>query len=158
MQTSNRKNLLVGLAAGVGLTAVAGMLMGQTASQPVKTETQYFVTGEGDAARPTVSAWREPPAPKNPSPLLRETKVQHGAPSRQECRGADSNRRPAGYESAGPVENPRTTDDPVGSVSGFDPDLQAVIGAWADLPTAIRTGILAMVRAAAPPSSQPTKS
>lgn len=50
MQTNNRKNLIVGLAAGVCVTALAGMLMGQGASQPAKSETQYFVTGEGDEA------------------------------------------------------------------------------------------------------------
>jgi len=31
----------------------------------------------------------------------------------------------------------------------FDPDLQAIIDAWPTLPEAIRTGILAMMRAAA---------
>lgn len=50
MQTSNRKEVILGLVAGVGLTALAGVLMGQGASQPVRTETQYFVTGEGDEA------------------------------------------------------------------------------------------------------------
>jgi hypothetical protein len=50
MQNSNRRNVVLGLAAGVGLTALAGVLMGQGASQPAKTETQYFVTGEGDQA------------------------------------------------------------------------------------------------------------
>lgn len=50
MQSSNRRNLIIGLSAGVGLTAIAGILMGQGASQPVKSETQYFVTGEGDEA------------------------------------------------------------------------------------------------------------
>ncbi|NUQ52544.1 MAG: hypothetical protein HUU19_07590 [Phycisphaerales bacterium] len=49
MQT-NRKNVMLGIVAGVGLTAIAGILMGQGASQPVKSETQYFVTGEGDHA------------------------------------------------------------------------------------------------------------
>jgi hypothetical protein len=49
MQT-NRKNVMLGIVAGVGLTALAGILMGQGASQPVKSETQYFVTGEGDEA------------------------------------------------------------------------------------------------------------
>lgn len=49
MQT-NRKNVLLGVVAGVGLTGLAGVLMGQGASQPVKSETQYFVTGEGDEA------------------------------------------------------------------------------------------------------------
>lgn len=48
MQTTNRKNLVLGLIAGAGLTAITGVLMGQGASQPVKSETQYFVTGEGD--------------------------------------------------------------------------------------------------------------
>ncbi|GJQ30421.1 MAG: hypothetical protein HBSAPP03_23050 [Phycisphaerae bacterium] len=49
MQT-NRKNVMLGIVAGIGLTALAGILMGQGASQPVKSETQYFVTGEGDEA------------------------------------------------------------------------------------------------------------
>lgn len=48
MHTSNRRSVFLGLAAGVGLAALAGVLMGQGASQPVKSETQYFVTGEGD--------------------------------------------------------------------------------------------------------------
>ena len=39
MQT-NRKNVMLGVVAGVGLTRHAGMLMGQGASQPVKYETQ----------------------------------------------------------------------------------------------------------------------
>ena len=50
MQVPNRKNLILGLTAGVGLTALVGALMGQGASQPVKSETQYFVTGEADEA------------------------------------------------------------------------------------------------------------
>ncbi len=50
MQTSNRKTLTVGVAGGLGLAVLAGVLMGQGASQPVRTETQYFVTGEGDGA------------------------------------------------------------------------------------------------------------
>ena len=44
------KSVLVGLAAGVGLTALAAVMMGQGASQPVKSEPQYFVTAEGDGA------------------------------------------------------------------------------------------------------------
>ena len=47
---SDTRSILLGLAAGIGLTAFAGVLMGQGASQPVKSETQYFVTGEADAA------------------------------------------------------------------------------------------------------------
>lgn len=50
MLSRNRSSLFVGLAAGVGLTAAAALLMGQSPSQPVKSETQYFVTGEGDHA------------------------------------------------------------------------------------------------------------
>lgn len=50
MNGVNRKGLIVGLASGVALTAFAAILMGQGASQPVKSETQYFVTGEGDEA------------------------------------------------------------------------------------------------------------
>jgi hypothetical protein len=48
--TPRSKSLFVGLAAGVGLTALAGVLMGQGASQPVKSEAQYFVTADGDEA------------------------------------------------------------------------------------------------------------
>lgn len=44
------KSLLVGLAAGVGLTALAALMMGQGASQPVKSEPQYFVTPDGEGA------------------------------------------------------------------------------------------------------------
>lgn len=50
MQSTNRRGLVAGLAAGVGLTAIAGMLMGQGASQPVKSETQYFVTADSEGA------------------------------------------------------------------------------------------------------------
>ena len=45
--TPRSKSLLVGLAAGVGLTALAAVMMGQGASQPVKSEPQYFVTADG---------------------------------------------------------------------------------------------------------------
>jgi len=31
---------------------------------------------------------------------------------------------------------------------GFEPDLQAIVDAWEDLPDAIRAGMMAMVRAA----------
>ena len=50
MSQSKSKSLVVGLAAGVGLATVAALLMGQGASQPVKTEAQYFVTADGDEA------------------------------------------------------------------------------------------------------------
>ncbi len=50
MRSSNRNRLSLGLAAGVGLTAVTAVLMGQGASTPARSETQYFVTGEGGAA------------------------------------------------------------------------------------------------------------
>ncbi len=50
MNQSKSKPVLLGVAAGVGLTILTGVLMGQGASQPVRTETQYFVTGEADAA------------------------------------------------------------------------------------------------------------
>ena len=50
MQTSGRKNLTLGLVAGISLTALTGVLMGQGASQPVKSESQYFVTADGDEA------------------------------------------------------------------------------------------------------------
>ncbi|GDX98684.1 hypothetical protein LBMAG48_10880 [Phycisphaerae bacterium] len=48
--TPRSKSVLVGLTAGIALTALAGMLMGQGASQPVKSEPQYFVTADGDGA------------------------------------------------------------------------------------------------------------
>lgn len=44
------KSVLVGLAVCVGLTALAAVMMGQGASQPVKSEPQYFVTADGDGA------------------------------------------------------------------------------------------------------------
>lgn len=52
MKQSNprSKSVFLGLAAGVGLTVLAGVLMGQSASQPVKSEPQYFVTPDGEGA------------------------------------------------------------------------------------------------------------
>ena len=50
MQSSNRKNLFVGLAGGVGLTALAAVMMGQGASQPVKSAAEYYVTADGEGA------------------------------------------------------------------------------------------------------------
>lgn len=48
--THNSKSVLMALAAGVGLTALAAVMMGQGANQPVKSEPQFFVTGDGDEA------------------------------------------------------------------------------------------------------------
>ncbi|TWT45863.1 hypothetical protein RAS1_22980 [Phycisphaerae bacterium RAS1] len=50
MNGSNRKGILIGLILGVATTGFVGTLMAQQAAQPVKSETQYFVTGEGDDA------------------------------------------------------------------------------------------------------------
>ena len=50
MNDLNRNSVLMGLIAGASLTALAGVLMGQGASQPVKSEAQYFVPSDGDEA------------------------------------------------------------------------------------------------------------
>ncbi len=50
MIQSRSKGLLVGLSGGVTLTALAAILMGQGANQPVRSEPQYFVTADGDEA------------------------------------------------------------------------------------------------------------
>ncbi|MEK6703914.1 MAG: hypothetical protein AABZ53_16770 [Planctomycetota bacterium] len=50
MNQSRSRSLFVGLSAGVALTAFAAVLMGQSASQPVKSEPQYFVTADGEGA------------------------------------------------------------------------------------------------------------
>lgn len=50
MQTSRSKNLIVGLVGGISIATFAAVLMGQGASQPVRSEPQYFVTGEADEA------------------------------------------------------------------------------------------------------------
>ncbi|MBX3356973.1 MAG: hypothetical protein KF745_00955 [Phycisphaeraceae bacterium] len=50
MQTSNRKNLIAGLGGGIALAALAGVLFGQGASQPVRSDPQYFVTADGEGA------------------------------------------------------------------------------------------------------------
>ncbi len=55
-----------------------------------------------------------------------------------------------GCESKGLGESPESS----GALSGaegavfgdFDPDLQRVVNVWADLPAAVKTGILAMVQ------------
>lgn len=44
------KSMIAGLVAGVSLTALAAIMMGQGASQPVKSEPQYFVTADGEGA------------------------------------------------------------------------------------------------------------
>lgn len=50
MQTNNSKSLVLGIVTGVSFAAIAGVMMGQGASQPIKSETQYFVSGESDEA------------------------------------------------------------------------------------------------------------
>ena len=50
MRNSNRTNAIVLAAAGTGFVALAALLMGQGASQPVKSEPQYFVTADGEGA------------------------------------------------------------------------------------------------------------
>lgn len=51
MRNVSLKSVVVGLCLGVGLTACAANLFAQPGTaQPVKSETQYFVTGEGDDA------------------------------------------------------------------------------------------------------------
>lgn len=49
-RTERSKSMLLGLAGGIGLTVIAAVLMGQGASQPVKSEPQYFVTPDGEGA------------------------------------------------------------------------------------------------------------
>ena len=48
---SRSKSMIAGLVTGVGLTALAAIMMGQGASQPVKSEPQYFVTADGEIGR-----------------------------------------------------------------------------------------------------------
>jgi hypothetical protein len=48
MNRINLKGIILGLVAGVALASTASLVAQQT--QPVKSETQYFVTGEGDDA------------------------------------------------------------------------------------------------------------
>ena len=50
MQQSRSRSVLAGLAAGVTVTTIAAVLMGQGANQPVKPTTEYFVTGDHDHA------------------------------------------------------------------------------------------------------------
>lgn len=52
MNRINIKSVSVGLAIGIGATGFVGTLPAQQAgAQPVKSETQSFVTGEGDHSR-----------------------------------------------------------------------------------------------------------
>lgn len=48
--TPRTRSVFVGLASGVALTTIAAVMMGQGASQPVKSEAQYFVTADGEGA------------------------------------------------------------------------------------------------------------
>lgn len=52
MSGSNRKGIVVCVAAGATIISLAAVLTGQEASKPVpvKSETQYFVTADGDTA------------------------------------------------------------------------------------------------------------
>ncbi len=50
MNRTPRKTAALSFVAGVSLTTFGALLMGQGANQPVKSETQYFVTGEHDAS------------------------------------------------------------------------------------------------------------
>lgn len=44
------RSAIFGLVIGLGVAAFAGVLMGQGASQPVRSEPQYFVTADGEGA------------------------------------------------------------------------------------------------------------
>lgn len=54
MQNTRRHNwrgVVIGLALGIAATGFFGNILAQTGTaQPVKSDTQYFVTGEGDEA------------------------------------------------------------------------------------------------------------
>ncbi len=58
---SSRKSLIAGMGLGAVAVLSAAILMGQGANQPVKSETQYFVTADGDhapvGARVPTFAW-----------------------------------------------------------------------------------------------------
>lgn len=47
---SRSKPAAAGMAVGVALTSLAALMMGQGASQAVKSEPQYFVTADGEGA------------------------------------------------------------------------------------------------------------
>ena len=44
------RSIVAGLAAGCGLFILVAAMMGQGASQPVKSDPQYFVTADGEGA------------------------------------------------------------------------------------------------------------
>jgi hypothetical protein len=44
------KSFVTGLASGAGVVVLVAAMMGQAASQPVKSDPQYFVTADGDGA------------------------------------------------------------------------------------------------------------
>lgn len=48
--TSRSKSALMGFVAGIGLTGLVAVMMGQSANQPVKSEPQFFVTADGEGA------------------------------------------------------------------------------------------------------------
>jgi hypothetical protein len=48
MNRTPRPSFAIGAAAGIALTALAAAMMGQAASQPVKSDPQYFVTPDGE--------------------------------------------------------------------------------------------------------------
>lgn len=50
MSFLERRSFSRGLIAGAALITACVLLLGQNANQPVKSESQYFVTGEGDEA------------------------------------------------------------------------------------------------------------
>jgi len=88
MQTSGRENLTVGLIAGTGLAALAGILMGQGASQPVRSDPQYFVTADGEGAHLWVREGAN----------LRV--VGHGACKECEAKGHDTHKEGDGHDHA----------------------------------------------------------
>jgi hypothetical protein len=49
MQHKPRSSPISGIALGVALTITAALVMGQAASTPVKSSTEYFVTSDGHA-------------------------------------------------------------------------------------------------------------
>ena len=50
MKNTHSKKVVISLVAGVALTSVAAVLMGQGANQPARSEPQYFVTADGEGA------------------------------------------------------------------------------------------------------------